>query len=78
VKPEPPWKTLAWRILFALLLVWVVSGAAITFVIWAFNFPEERFGRHILIHEGQRCGPAHHWVYVGPMGDSDLSCEPNR
>ena len=74
---EPPWKTWAWQILFALLLVWVISEATITFVIWAFNIPEERFGRHI-IREGQRCGPAHHWVYVGPMEDPDLSCELDR
>jgi hypothetical protein len=27
-------------------------------------------------HEGQQCGPAHHWVYVrSNVQDPDLSCE---
>ncbi len=33
----------AWRLVFALVVLWVVSEAAITFAIWAFNIPEERF-----------------------------------
>lgn len=31
------------------------------------------------IHEGERCGPFHHWQDVGgPFGGVDLSCEPDR
>jgi hypothetical protein len=75
---EPRWKTWAWRFLYALIALWVVSEATITFVIWAFNIPEERFGRHT-IHAGQRCGPEHHWVYVGYYDyGGDYSCERDR
>jgi hypothetical protein len=74
---EPRWKTWAWRVVFAAFVLWIVSEFAITFVIWAFNIPEERFGRHN-IRYGERCGPEHHWVYVGPPGDPDLSCERDR
>ena len=77
VAPEPLWKIWARRILLALVLIFVLSEAAVTFVIWAFNIHEERFGRHT-IHEGEQCGPAHHWVYIGPSEDPDLSCEPDR
>jgi len=28
--------------------------------------------------QGEPCGPEHHWQYVGPMIDPDLSCEPDR
>ena len=29
-------------------------------------------------HEGARCGPNHHWVYVGTPENDDLSCEEDR
>jgi hypothetical protein len=75
---EPRWKTWAWRLLYAILVLWVVTEATTTFVIWAFKIPEERFGRRHKAQFGERCGPEHHWVYVGMPGDPDLSCEPDR
>ncbi len=75
---EPRWKTWAWRIVFTLVVLWVASELAITFAIWAFNIPEERFGRQHRAREGEQCGPEHHWVYVGNPIDRDLSCERDR
>jgi hypothetical protein len=74
---EPLWKTWAYRLLFWIIALSVVTEATITFVIWAFNIPEERFGRHT-IHVGQRCGPEHHWVYIGYDYAGDYSCERDR
>lgn len=27
------------------------------------------------IHEGEQCGPEHHWKYIGNPENPDLSCE---
>jgi len=70
-------KTWAWRIVYMLFWGWFVLEASITFVIWAFNIPQERFGRHFP-HAGQQCGPEHHWRWVGVGELADFSCERDR
>ncbi len=58
-------KNWLWRIAYAVLILGII-GAWIS--------PSERS------HEGDRCGPHHHWRYinVGMDGSGDLSCEPDQ
>jgi hypothetical protein len=69
---EPRYKTIAWGVAFWLFWGFVVLQATGSFIDWITGVPDRR------AHEGQRCGPEHHWVYVGLPGDSDLSCEHDR
>jgi hypothetical protein len=75
--PLQSWKTpikeWAWRIgvgIFFLLCALQVLG---NFVNWIRGVDDGR------PHEGQQCGPSHHWVYLRTnVQDAELSCEPDR
>ena len=67
---EPRYKTIAWRIAYCLLIGLVLLQAIGTFKDWVTGVPDRK------VHEGQVCGPEHHWVYVRTnVTDPDLSCE---
>jgi hypothetical protein len=69
---EPLYKIIAWRTFMFLFWLFVVAYAVTNFVNWIRGVPDGK------AHYGERCGPSHHWIYVGTSGDLDLSCEEDR
>ena len=68
--PQEPWiKTIAWRVVFVVFWACLALAAVGSFADWI-------SGRHRGVQEGDRCGPAHHWVYIRSNADDpELSCE---